>query len=82
LERIVSPAEPAVAPPRLAVDAREFRPGVRTGIGRYLREVLRAASLDGWSCLAYGDAGARLDPPLPGVDWRVLDGSWTQWWIR
>jgi glycosyltransferase involved in cell wall biosynthesis len=76
----VSPAEAAVAPPRLAVDARELRPGVRTGIGRYLLEVLRAASLDGWSCVAYGDAGARLDTPLPGVDWRVLEAPWTQWW--
>jgi glycosyltransferase involved in cell wall biosynthesis len=69
-----------MAPPRLAVDARELRPGVRTGIGRYLREVLRGASLEGWPCVAYGDAGARLDPPLPGVDWRLLDTSWTQWW--
>ena len=76
----MSPAEAAVAPPRLAVDARELRPGVRTGIGRYLLEVLRAASLDGWSCVAYGDAGARLETPLPGVDWRVLDAPWTQWW--
>jgi len=76
----VSPAEAAVAPPRLAVDARELRPGVRTGIGRYLLEVLRAASLDGWPCVAYGDVGARLETPLPGVDWRVLDAPWTQWW--
>jgi len=76
----VSPAEATVTPPRLAVDARELRPGVRTGIGRYLLEVLRAASREGWSCLAYGDAGARLDHTLPGVDWRVLDAPWTQWW--
>ena len=65
---------------RLGVDGRELRPGVRTGIGRYLLEVLRAASLDGWSCVVYGDAGARLDQTLPGVAFRALRGSWTQWW--
>jgi glycosyltransferase involved in cell wall biosynthesis len=65
---------------RLAVDGREFRPGVRTGIGRYLLEVLRAASRAGVSCLVYGDAGARLDDALPGVDFTVLRAPWTQWW--
>jgi hypothetical protein len=35
-------------PLRLGVDGRELRPGVRTGIGRYLLEILRAASVDGW----------------------------------
>jgi glycosyltransferase involved in cell wall biosynthesis len=65
---------------RLGVDGRELRPGVRTGIGRYLLEILRAASLDGWSCVVYGDAGARLDQTLPGVSFSTLDSSWTQWW--
>jgi glycosyltransferase involved in cell wall biosynthesis len=65
---------------RLGVDGRELRPGVRTGIGRYLGEVLRAASRDGWSCVVYGDDGARLDPPLPGVGFTVLDAPWTPWW--
>ena len=65
---------------RLGVDGRELRPGVRTGIGRYLLEVLRAASRDGWSCVVYGDAGARLDDALPGVDFSVLRAPWTQWW--
>jgi glycosyltransferase involved in cell wall biosynthesis len=65
---------------RLGVDGRELRPGVRTGIGRYLLEILRAASQDGWSCVVYGDPGARLDQTLPGVTFVTLDGSWTQWW--
>jgi glycosyltransferase involved in cell wall biosynthesis len=65
---------------RLGVDGRELRPGVRTGIGRYLLEILRAASRDGWSCVVYGDPGARLDQTLPGVTVQTLDGSWTQWW--
>ena len=67
-------------PMRLGVDGRELRPGVRTGIGRYLLEILRAASRDGWSCVVYGDPGARLDQTLPGVTFSTLDGSWTQWW--
>jgi glycosyltransferase involved in cell wall biosynthesis len=65
---------------RLGVDGRELRPGVRTGIGRYGLEVLRAASAAGWSCVVYGDAGARLDQTLPGVTFTALDASWTQWW--
>lgn len=67
-------------PIRLGVDGRELRPGVRTGIGRYLLEILRAASQEGWSCVVYGDPGARLDQTLPGVVFSTLDGSWTQWW--
>jgi glycosyltransferase involved in cell wall biosynthesis len=67
-------------PMRLGVDGRELRPGVRTGIGRYLLEILRAASQDGWSCVVYGDPGARLDQTLAGVTFTTLDGSWTQWW--
>jgi glycosyltransferase involved in cell wall biosynthesis len=70
----------ASASMRLGVDGRELRPGVRTGIGRYLLEILRAASEAGWSCFVYGDAGARLDQTLPGVTFRPLGGSWTQWW--
>ena len=64
---------------RLAVDGRELRPGVRTGIGRYLLEVLRAASRAGASCVVYGDAGARLPDALPGVDFAMLRAPWTQW---
>jgi glycosyltransferase involved in cell wall biosynthesis len=67
-------------PMRLGVDGRELRPGVRTGIGRYLLEILRAASRDGWSCVVYADPGAGLDQTLPGVTFTTLDGSWTQWW--
>jgi len=72
----MSPAKPM----RLGVDGRELRPGVRTGIGRYLLEILRAASREGWSCVVYGDPGARLDQTLAGVTFATLDSSWTQWW--
>jgi glycosyltransferase involved in cell wall biosynthesis len=66
--------------PRLGVDGRELRPEVRTGIGRYALEVLRAASLAGWTSIVYGDAGARLPLELPGVTFRELGARWTQWW--
>jgi glycosyltransferase involved in cell wall biosynthesis len=72
----MSPTKPV----RLGVDGRELRPGVRTGIGRYLLEILRAASRDGWSCVVYADPGAGLDQTLPGVTFTTLDGAWTQWW--
>ena len=65
---------------RLGVDGRELRPGVRTGIGRYLREVLRAASHAGGSCIVYGETGGRLDDALPGVVFGVLRAPWTPWW--
>jgi glycosyltransferase involved in cell wall biosynthesis len=70
----------AAKPMRLGVDGRELRPGVRTGIGRYLLEILRAASQEGCSCVVYGDAGAQLDQTLPDVTFSTLDASWTQWW--
>ena len=65
---------------RLGVDGRELRPEVRTGIGRYALEVLRAASRAGWTSLVYGDPGARLPVELPGVTFRELAAPSTQWW--
>jgi glycosyltransferase involved in cell wall biosynthesis len=65
---------------RIALDGRELRAGVRTGIGRYCVEVLRAAAARGLSCVVYGDRSTRLELPLPRVTLSVLDGAWTQWW--
>jgi len=65
---------------RIALDGRELRAGVRTGIRRYCVEVLRAAASRGLSCVVYGDRSTRLEPELPGVSLSVLDGAWTQWW--
>ncbi len=65
---------------RLGVDGRELQAGVRTGIGRYLREVLRAASAARWSCVVYGDAATRLPEPLPGVALTTLGTRPTLWW--
>ncbi len=63
---------------RLGVDGRELRTEVRTGIGRYLTEVLRAAARDGWECLVYGDGELALG--VPGVAVRVLAARATPWW--
>lgn len=63
---------------RLGVDGRELRTEVRTGIGRYVTEVLRTAMRDGWECLVYGDGELALR--VPGVTVRVLAGRATQWW--
>jgi glycosyltransferase involved in cell wall biosynthesis len=65
---------------RLGIDVRELQAGLRTGIGRYVMEVLRAASRAGWECVAYGDRGTGLDTPPPGVRLQVLENPWTQWW--
>ena len=65
---------------RIALDGRELRAGVRTGIRRYCVEVLRAAAARGLPCVVYGDRHTRLEPSLPGVTLSVLDGAWTQWW--
>jgi len=65
---------------RIALDGRELRAGVRTGIGRYCVEVLRAAVSRGLSCVVYGDRSTRLPSPSAGVTLSVLEGAWTQWW--
>jgi glycosyltransferase involved in cell wall biosynthesis len=65
---------------RIGIDGRELRHGVRTGIGRYLIEVLRAVSTEGRECVVYIDAQTGMGADLPGVTWRVLKGASTQWW--
>ncbi len=65
---------------RLAVDGREFSGGTRTGIGRYLEQVLRAASRAGWECLVYGTSQTRLPAPFPGVVLCLLENRGTAWW--
>jgi len=64
---------------RVGIDGRELRDGVRTGIRRYLLEVLRAATARGLECLVYGDRRTRL-PAATGAALSTLDGGWTQWW--
>jgi glycosyltransferase involved in cell wall biosynthesis len=65
---------------RIGIDGRELRHGVRTGIGRYLIEVLRAASQEGRECVVYSDSERPSESILAGVTWRVLESAWTQWW--
>ncbi|TAL12092.1 MAG: glycosyltransferase family 1 protein [Nitrospirae bacterium] len=64
---------------RIGVDGRELAGGVRSGIGRYLVEVLRAAARDGLECLVYGDGRTALPVTLPGVSLRRLDAGPTLW---
>ena len=65
---------------RLGLDGRELVGGMRTGIGRYVREVLRAASARGWRCMVYGDARTELPETLPGVTLTRLASAGTRWW--
>ncbi|MBI2217760.1 MAG: glycosyltransferase family 4 protein [Candidatus Rokubacteria bacterium] len=67
---------------RVGVDGRELSAGVRTGIARYLVEVLRAASSAGCECLVYVEPGTRTEPVdrLPGVTARPIPTCWTPWW--
>ena len=64
---------------RIGVDGRELADGMRTGIGRYLVEVLRATSHAGLECLVYGDARTRLPVTLPGVSLHRLNAGLTFW---
>ena len=65
---------------RLGVDGRELRPGVHTGIRRYLAEVLRAASRSGRTGVVYRDAASASGSGFPGMRDRVLSAPTTQWW--
>ena len=65
---------------RVGIDGRELAAGVRTGIGRYLIEVLRAASRSGVECTLYGDLNTRLPITLPKVTLQTIESRWTQWW--
>jgi glycosyltransferase involved in cell wall biosynthesis len=65
---------------RVGVDGRELRAGVRTGIRRYVLEVLRAAANRGLRCVVYGDRSSQLDDLPDGVAATVLDGQFTPWW--
>lgn len=64
----------------LGIDGRELRAGVRTGIGRYLREVLRAAVSRGWACTLYGDLDGRPEEVPVAVRYVHISQGWTQWW--
>jgi glycosyltransferase involved in cell wall biosynthesis len=65
---------------RLGLDGRELVSGMRTGIGRYVREVVRAASARGWRCTVYGDARTALPEMPPGVTLTRLVAAGTRWW--
>ncbi len=65
---------------RLGIDGRELIPGVRTGIGRYVREILRAACAKEWDCIVYSNGPVcRGDIPAR-VMVKTLPQRWTVWW--
>lgn len=53
---------------------------MRTGIGRYVIEVLRAASQSEVECIVYGDRNTSLPVTLPKVTLHTIESRWTQWW--
>ena len=65
---------------RLGVDGRELVAGARTGIRRYVREVLRAATERDWSCTVYGDARTTQADVAPGVALTRLMAPGRRWW--
>lgn len=76
-----SAGQKAVRHVRIGVDGRELAGGARTGIGRFLREVLRAgASLEEFEFVLYGNKTTWLEPTLGNVQVRIVGGKWTQWW--
>lgn len=66
--------------PRLGVDGRELREGVRTGIRRYVVEVVRAAAARGLECVVYGDRGTRPPPTSTTMRAVTLTAGSTPWW--
>lgn len=65
---------------RVGIDGRELQRGRRTGIGRYVREVLHAASERGWKCVVYAMPDADIqDLPL-SIVYKPVSPVWTQWW--
>jgi glycosyltransferase involved in cell wall biosynthesis len=65
---------------RLGIDGRELVAGARTGIGRYVREVLRAAAARGWRSMVYGDTRTVLADAPAGVALTRLAAPGTRWW--
>lgn len=65
---------------RAGIDGRELRRGVRTGIGRYVREVLQAASDREWDCVVYAPSDGDLEGLPSGIVVKAVSPVWTQWW--
>lgn len=65
---------------KLGIDGRELQTGARTGIGRYLREVLLALDRKKWDCVVYGDRSTALPEDLAHLPVKRLATPWTSWW--
>ena len=65
---------------KVGIDGRELQTRARTGIGRYLREVLRALDRRKWDCIIYGDQSTALPLDLAHLPLKRLVAPWTSWW--
>ncbi len=65
---------------RLGIDGRELIPGVRTGIGRYVREILHAACAREWDCIVYSTGPVCRENIPSHVTIKTLPLRWTAWW--
>ncbi|MGE3152405.1 MAG: glycosyltransferase family 4 protein [Nitrospiraceae bacterium] len=65
---------------KLGIDGRELQRGMRTGIGRYLREILRALDRHKWDCIVYGERSTALPQDLAHIPVKRLAAPWTSWW--
>lgn len=65
---------------RVGIDGRELEAGSRTGIGRYLREVLRAGCQAGWDCIVYGTRSTVLPSELASMSVKRLRPNLSQVW--
>ncbi|MGH7258548.1 MAG: glycosyltransferase, partial [Nitrospiraceae bacterium] len=65
---------------RLGIDGRELIPGVRTGIGRYVREVLRAVCAREWDCIVYSNGPVCRGDIPSRIMIKTLPQRWTAWW--
>lgn len=65
---------------KLGVDGREVAGGIRTGIGRYLTAVVRAARQQGIECIVYADRELPVREPLQDAAVRIIPWRPAVWW--
>src|SRR5437867_1545456 len=66
----------------IGTDIREWQPGVRTGIGRFLEELLLAAlaSMPEERVLLVGDSTCEVRVQAPNMEVVRIPDRWTPWW--
>ncbi len=65
---------------RLGIDGRELISSARTGIGRYVIEVVKTARREGWDCVVYGNQST-VFPDAAAVTGAMRLYEWSRpWW--